>query len=242
MKQKMKALIVEDSRLARVELKNLLKGHPEVEIVGEAANAEIALAFLEQQEVDLLFLDINMPGKNGFEFLAELDEVPLVIFTTAYDEYAIKAFEVNALDYLLKPIEASRLKAALDRVAQELAGQAKEDTENPLQQNSRIFVKDGEQCWLVEIQDIHRMESVGNYTRIYFKDQQAMVHKSLSKIEERLPEEQFFRANRQELIQLRCIAEIVPWFSGNLKAKMEDGTEVEISRRQASKFKKLLSL
>lgn len=238
----MKALIVEDSRLARVELKNLLKEHPEVEIVGEAANAQLAREFLEKEVVDLLFLDINMPGKNGFEFLEGLDEVPLVIFTTAYDEYAIKAFEINALDYLLKPIDTSRLQAALERVAEELVGQQTTPVLNTLQQNSRIFVKDGEDCWLVEIRDIHRMESIGNYTRIHFKNQQALVHKSLTKIEERLSTDQFFRANRQELIQLRFIDDIVPWFSGNLKVKMLDGVEVEISRRQASKFKKLLSL
>ena len=232
----MKALIVEDSRLARVELCALLQAHPEITIVGEAAHVEAALAFLAEQPVDLLFLDINMPGKNGFALLEELEEVPAVIFTTAYDQYAIQAFEVNALDYLLKPIDPNRLAQALKRVHLPPA-----PTPDYLQADSRLFVKEGEHCWLVRLQEVQHFESVGNYTRLHFNGQQALLHKSLTKLEQRLPAQLFFRANRQQIIQLNAITTLVPWFSGSLKVTLTDGTVVELSRRQATRLKQWLS-
>lgn len=234
----MNALIVEDSRLARVELRALLAAHPEVTIVGEAAHVEEALAFMEHHSVELIFLDINMPGQSGFALLEALEEIPPVIFTTAYDTYALQAFEVNALDYLLKPIDPARLAEALKRVS---------PTPPPkvptpyLRLDSRLFVKDGDRCWLVPIQDIHRLESVGNYTRLHFKKEKALLHKSLSQLEQRLPPQQFFRANRQQVIQLSAIVHLEPWFSGGLKATLDDGTIVELSRRQAARLKQLLS-
>jgi len=240
----MKALIIEDSRLARVELRTLLKVYPEVELVGEAANSEEALSLVTLHNPDLFFLDIDLPGKNGFEFLESLDEVPYVVFTTAYDQFAIKAFEYNTLDYLLKPIDSNRLGAAIAKVQQQMSIQTTKAVEvtDTLGLNSRIFVKDQEQCWLVEIQQIRRFESVGNYTRIYFEEEQSLIYKSLNQIEKRLPSQQFFRANRQEIIQLQYIQEMIPWFNGKLKIRMTDKAEVEVSRRQTSRFKKLLSL
>lgn len=240
----MTALIIEDSRLARVELKNMLKVHTNIELLGEAANAEEGLVLINQHQPDLLFLDINMPGKNGFELLEMLEEVPLVIFTTAYDEYAIKAFEYNTLDYLLKPIAVDRLAKAIAKIEQQLKEEEGEDSnkEEKLTLNSRIFVKDGEDCWLVNLAQIRRFESVGNYTKVYFDENKPMIHRSLNKIEERLDTTQFFRANRQQIINLKYIKDISTWFSGNLKVIMQDGEEIEISRRQATKFKNLLSL
>ncbi|MCP4439064.1 MAG: response regulator [Aureispira sp.] len=240
----MTALIIEDSRLARVELKNMLKGHSNIDLLGEAANAEEGLELINKHHPDLLFLDINMPGKNGFELLELLDEVPLVIFTTAYDEYAIKAFEYNTLDYLLKPISKERLGKAIDKVEQQLKTEKEEEEtkEEKLTNSSRIFVKDGEECWLVRLEQIRRFESVGNYTRVFFDENKPLIHKSLNKIEERLDATQFFRANRQQIINLKYIKDINTWFSGNLKVTMQDGEDVEISRRQSAKFKNLLSL
>lgn len=233
----MNALIVEDSRLARVELRALLQAYPEVTIIGEATHVDEALAFLAKQSVDLLFLDINMPGKNGFALLEALDEVPPVIFTTAYDAYAIQAFEVNALDYLLKPIEPARLAAALERVATPTTTNVPID----LPHQSRLFVKDGERCWLLQLQEIQHVESVGNYTRLHFKGQQALLHKSLAQLEARLPPTEFFRANRQVIFQINMVTAIEPWFSGSLRVTLVDGTVVELSRRQATKWKQLLS-
>lgn len=233
----MNALIVEDSRLARVELRTLLQAHPTVNVIGEAAHVDEALAFLAKQSVDLLFLDINMPGKNGFALLEALDVVPPVIFTTAYDAYAIQAFEINALDYLLKPIEPARLAAALERVGDPHPTPPLES----LQPHSRLFVKDGERCWLLRLHEVQHFESVGNYTRLHFNGQQALLHKSLAQLEARLPPTEFFRANRQVIFQINLVTAIEPWFSGSLRVTLQDGTVVELSRRQAMKWKQLLS-
>ncbi|MCH2045252.1 MAG: LytTR family DNA-binding domain-containing protein [Saprospiraceae bacterium] len=239
----MKALIVEDSRLARLELKSMLKAHPKIELLGEAANVDTAFEMIQQQKPDLLFLDINMPEKNGFDLLEMLEDVPIVIFTTAYDQYAIKAFEYNTLDYLLKPISKDRLAKAIQKAEEQFQENTVEATPvSSLSHNSQIFVKDGEHCWLVYLHQVLYFESVGNYTRVFFDKQQPLIHKSLNKIAERLEPSQFFRANRQFIINLKHIQNISTWFSGNLKVIMANGTEIEISRRQASKFKQLLSL
>ncbi|EDY84818.1 LytTr DNA-binding domain family [Verrucomicrobiia bacterium DG1235] len=248
----MRALIVEDSRLARQELKHLLKDFPEITLLGEAANAEQALALIDEHQPDLLFLDIQMPGKDGFQLLEELDHAPHVIFTTAYDQYALKAFDYNALDYLQKPIQKDRLATALNKLAQTLSSPATSSpTQNPepnpqkpvaLSAASQVFVKDGDHCWFVKLADIRLFEIDGSYTRIHFSDQKPMIPKTLNQLEERLDPAAFFRANRQQIVNLTAIANIEPWFSGGLKLTLAGGEEVEISRRQASKFKELTSL
>lgn len=237
----MKALIVEDSRLARLELKELLSIHQGIEVVGEAENAEVAERLIEELDPDLLFLDINMPGKNGFELLESLEAAPQVIFTTAYDEFAIKSFEYNALDYLLKPIKEDRLAKALGKL-QLHSHENKLPKGNYLGPEQQVFVKDGEKCWLVKIEDIRLFEVCGNYSRVYFDQHKPLILRSLNQLEERLDPEHFFRANRQEIINLKKISKIEPWFNGRLKVWMDDQQEVEVSRRQAVRFKELLSL
>jgi two-component system LytT family response regulator len=228
---RMKALIVDDERLGRAELRRLLEPHPEVEIAGEARDAEEALALIEQIQPDLLFLDIQMPGRNGLE---QLDRVPLVIFTTAYDEYALKAFEVNALDYLLKPVSPERLDAALARAAVRKA--------KPVMDGSqRIFVKDGERCWFVTLSDVVLLESEGNYARLYFGGNRPLVLRSLNYLEERLDPATFFRASRKHILNLRFIEGIDPWANGGFLVRLKGGFEVEMSRRQAQKFKEVMS-
>lgn len=240
-----KAVIVEDSRLARNELKALLKGHLDIELVGEAENVDDGLELIQREVPDLLFLDINMPEKDGFELLEMLDEVPITIFTTAFDEYAIKSFEYNALDYLLKPISEDRFGKALDKVRAKLAGQQSEestkDESGRLQNSSQIFIKDGEACWLVRIEEIQLFEIVGNYTRVYFQTHSPLLYKSLQQIEDKLPQAQFFRANRQQIVNTEFIETITPWFNGKLKLKMKIGEEVEVSRRQSAQFKDKMS-
>lgn len=235
----MKALIVDDTRLARQELQHLLKDQADVEVVGEAENVDDALVKIEELRPDLLFLDIQMPGKDGFELLEMLDEVPQVIFTTAYSEFAMKAFEYNALDYLKKPVTTDRLETALSRVKEKI-----ENTEEPqdiLTENSQVFVKDGEKCWFVELRDIWLFEIWDNYTRIYFNDSKPMIPKTLQYMESRLDAKVFFRANRQQIVNMKWIDKIEPWFSGTIRLYLKDGTEVEVSRRQTSKFKELMS-
>ena len=245
----MKAIIVDDERLARNELKRLLENFPKINIVGEAANADEAVQLIDELHPDLLFLDIQMPGKTGFDLLTELEGyVPEVVFTTAYDEYAIKAFEFNALDYLLKPIELHRLSEAIQKVEDELSHQQERVEESKegakvLGDNDQVFVKDGERCWFVRLGKVRLFESMGNYVRLYFDDQKPLVLKSLNALEERLDAKVFFRANRKHIINLQFIDKIEPWFSGGLQVTLRgSGEKIEISRRQAIRFKELLSL
>ena len=220
----MKALIIDDERLARAELRRLLEKHPEVEIVGEARDAEDALSQIGRMEPELLFLDIQMPGANGFELLEQLDRVPLVIFTTAYDDYALKAFEVNALDYLLKPVAPERLAAALAKI-----GGVKPKT--PLGGDQQIFVKDGERCWFVALRDIVLLESEGNYTRLYFGGHRPLVLRSLNYLEDRLDPAIFFRASRKHILNLKFIEAMDAWANGGflvrLKGKHRSGDVAE---------------
>ncbi|KOS07976.1 transcriptional regulator [Flavobacterium akiainvivens] len=246
-----KTIIVEDSRLARNELKELIKHHPELEVIGEAENVDDAYELITSLQPHLIFLDINMPGKDGFDLLEMLDDVPITVFTTAFDEYAIKSFEYNALDYLLKPISDKRFADAVEKVKAKLAAPAATGLQDPdaspqasglLTENSQIFIKDGEKCWLVKLSEVQLFEIVGNYTRVYFADNKPLIYKSLNQVEERLPQHLFFRANRQQVINLQFIKNVDNWFNGKLRAIMNNGTEVEISRRQSALFKEMLSL
>jgi len=237
----MKVLLIDDSRLARQELRNLLKGYPSIEILEEAANAEEAKKQIESLMPDAVFLDIEMPGKNAFELIEELEYLPRIIFTTAYNEYAIQSFEYNALDYLLKPIQEKRFDAAIQKLMAQQEIVKKEKPEM-LGENDQVFIRENEKCWFVKLQEIRLMKNEGNYSKVYFQEHQAMIPRSLQYLEQRLDAKIFFRANRQYIFNLRYIDKIDTWFSGNLKVVLKTGEEVEISRRQALKFKELLSL
>ena len=236
----MKALVIDDSRLARNELKRLLKEFDKVEVMGEAANAMEAKEKIENDKPDLVFLDIQMPGKNGFELLEELEYIPEVIFTTAYDEYAIKAFEYNALDYLQKPVQKDRLAGAISKVAEQREKKevAQEDR---MTENDQVFVKDGEKCWFVTLSKVRLFEVDGNYTKLYFDEEKPMIPRTLNYLESRLDQKTFFRANRQQMINLKWVERIEPWFSGSIKIYMKGGHEVDVSRRQTQRFKDLMS-
>ncbi|MDH7444634.1 LytR/AlgR family response regulator transcription factor [Aquimarina sp. 2201CG14-23] len=236
------AVIVEDSRLARQELKELLKEYPDIEIIGEAENVDQAYKLIVDLNPDILFLDINMPGKNGFDLLEMLDQVPLVVFTTAYDEYAIKSFEYNAFDYLLKPINQERFSKTIEKLKKEISDKRESESKEKLSETSQIFIKEGEKCWLVTIADIRLFEIVGNYTRVYFDKEKPLVYKSLNQIEEKLPAKTFFRVNRQQIINLNTITKVTPWFNGKLKVNLDMDVEIEISRRQSLKFREQLGL
>ena len=242
----MRAIIIDDERLARTELRKLLQDFPEVEVVDEAANADEAINKIDTLQPDLVFLDIQMPGKTGFDMLAELERAPHVIFTTAYDEYALKAFEVNALDYLLKPIEPKRLADAMQKLH---VAEVKENhiiTENfnqsILTEVDQVFVKDGERCWFVKLSDIRLFESVGNYAKVFFGGNKPLILKSLNALEERLDPKTFFRANRKHIVNLRMIEKIEPYFNGGLLLELKGGEKIEVSRRQTVKFKEMMSL
>lgn len=244
----MKAIIIDDERLARTELRKLLQDYPEIEIVDEAANADEGISKIENLNPDLIFLDIQMPGKTGFDMLNELDRAPHVIFTTAYDEFALKAFEVNALDYLLKPVEPKRLADAIHKLnASENNGYGTnhstgELNRNLLTENDQVFVKDGERCWFVKLSDIRLFESVGNYAKVFFGNNKPLILKSLNALEERLDEKVFFRANRKHIVNMRMIDKIEPYFNGGLLLELKGGEKIEVSRRQTVKFKEMMSL
>ncbi len=245
----MRAIIIDDERLARKELNNLLENYPEIEIVDQAVNADEALEKIIQLDPELIFLDIQMPGKTGFELLEELEKVPKVIFTTAYDEFAIKAFDVNALDYLLKPIQEERLKEAITKVlavqASALAERAQEGVSEIKQQlgmNDQVFVKDGDRCWFISLKEIRLFESDGNYIKVYFNNVKPMIHKSLNALDEKLDERNFFRASRKYIINLGWIETIETWFNGGLLVQLKGGEKIEVSRRQAARFKEKMSL
>src|SRR5215212_705045 len=245
----MRAIIIDDERLARTELRKLLQDFPEIEVVDEAANAEEGISKIEAQQPDLIFLDIQMPGKTGFDMLSELERTPQVIFTTAYDEFALKAFEVNALDYLLKPVEPRRLSDAIQKVQQDQNHETSAGISNGtvarnnlLEDDAQVFVKDGERCWFVKLNEIRLFESVGNYAKVYFGNNKPLILKSLNALEERLDEKTFFRANRKHIVNLRMIDKIEPYFNGGLLLELKGGEKIEVSRRQTVKFKEMMSL
>jgi len=237
--EKIEACIIDDSRLARAELKRLLADVGNVSITGEAANAEEAAEVIEATHPDLILLDIQMPGKDGFRLLEELDSVPHVVFVTAYDEYAVKAFEVNALDYLTKPVNPERLEEALHKVRTSRVQTP--DSSEKLHEESRVFVKDGERCWFVRVGDIFLIESEGNYARVHFDDQQPMILKTLTYLEKRLKPDLFFRANRSQIINLKRIEKVDPWFGQSMKLELANGESVEVSRRRSKEFRERMS-
>jgi len=238
----MRALVIDDERLARRELISLLDKYENIEVVDECANVEEAKEAVNKHKPDLLFLDIQMPGKNGFDLISELDAVPTVIFVSAYDEFAIRAFEVNALDYLLKPVHPERLGDAIRKLEDDTESDNEDESNEKLTEDDQIFLKDGEKCWFVSLRDIRLFESEGNYVRVLFHESKPLILRSLNNLEKRLDPKVFFRANRKFIINLKWVSNIEPWFNGGLQVTLKDGEKVEISRRQAAKFKDLMSL
>lgn len=235
-------LLIDDERLARVELQKMLSEFPEINIVGEASNADEAIAMIEKEKPDAIFLDINMPEKTGFDLLQELEKPPAVIFTTAYDEYALKAFESKAMDYLLKPIESERLKEAIEKLKNMIEPRKNGSTNQILFENDQVFIRDGEKCWFIRLNEISHFESVGNYVRVHFGTFKPLIHRSLNALEDRLDSAKFFRVNRQEIINLNYVEKIEPYFSNSYLIQLKNGKSIEVSRRQAQKFRETFTL
>jgi two-component system, LytTR family, response regulator len=245
----MNALIIDDERLARLEFRRLLAAHPEIEICGEAANGPEAVLKIAELRPDVIFLDIQMPGQTGFEMLGELPgPLPLVVFVTAYDEHALRAFEFAAADYLVKPVTASRLAGAIARLTATLPAKPdgpaeEEEPVIPLAASDRVFVRDGDRCWFVAVREIHLLESEGNHTRLHLASGRPLIPRSLRALEERLPDNLFFRANRAQIINVTRIERIEPWFGMALKVWLHSREEgVELSRRQTQIFREMRSL
>ncbi len=236
---KKKVFLVDDELLALEELTTLLSLYSDLEIVGKSDRVEEAIKLCNAHKPDLIFLDINMPGMNGFEFLEQLEELKEVIFVTAYDQFAIKAFEINALDYLLKPVNPARLAEAIQRF--------KSKTSEPLNTEriapeKKIFIKDGDICHFIPVDAIYLLESVGNYVRVYYENQKPLLHKSLSYMESKLPMDVFFRANRQFMINLNFIQKIEPYFNSTLLIVMKSGQKIDLSQRQSVRFREITGI
>lgn len=250
----MKVAVVEDSEFAREGLVSMLKEYPDLEIICSADHPDTALEILNETPADVLFLDIHMPGSSGFDLLARLDYSPLIIFTTAYSEYAIRSFDFNTVDYLLKPISKERLEQAVIKLrerfdslsnSEESALDREYTTEKELSQrlemSSRLLIKDNDECHLVELSSIRYFESCKNEAIAFFGDESAYIKRSLSYLEQRLPVKFFFRANRQYIVNLQEVTSITESISKGFSLIMSDDREIEISRRRAGKLKEILS-
>jgi two-component system LytT family response regulator len=235
----MKVLIIDDERLARGELRRLLAAHPDVQIIGECANALEGKMAIEEMAPDLIFLDIQMPGGSGFDLLATLDTVPAVIFTTAFDQYAIRAFDVSALDYLLKPIEAPRLAVALRKFHKQPDAAKEKPQAAP---DGKVFIKDGDRCWFVAMEQIILFESEGNYTRVYFDRNRPLLLRSLNQLEAKLDPERFLRVSRRQIVNLDFVVDIAPAPAGGMVLTLKDELKIPMSRRRAAQFKQLNGL
>jgi len=240
----MKIFIVEDSRLARQELRTLLAAIPDADIVGEAAELAPARDGIETLQPDLLLLDVELPGATGFDLLDQLEHLPLVVFTTAYDQHALAAFERNALDYLLKPIAPERLEAALAKARERLrpAPVVVVASTGLKGADDMVFLRDGERCWFVRLGDIAGFESCGNYAQAWFDGQRPLINRTLTSLEEKLDPQLFFRASRSHLVNLRWIQGIAPWSNDGYRVTLKDGHQVEVSRRQAKLLREKLEL
>lgn len=239
----MKVAIVDDERLARTELRRLLKPHTDVSIAGEARNVDEAEALLRREAVDLLLLDIQMPDGTGFDLLERLERVPAVVLTTAYDEHAIHAFEINALDYLLKPIAPDRLAQALERARKALQpGDDPRTPGAPKPAIDRVFVRDADRCWLVNVAEIRLLEAEGNYSRVHFGAHRPLILRSLQALEARLNPRLFFRVSRSAIVNLHAVERIDTDVDGSLTVLLRGGPQVKVSRRQSRRLRDELSL
>lgn len=246
--KKYKTIIIDDERLARTELRSILNEYSEIDVIDEAQNGDEGIEKINSLQPDLIFLDVNMPGMTGFEMLKKLDSIPHVIFVTAYDEYALKAFEVNALNYILKPVDIERLNDTIEKLKQieELDFQSESEvTIQPerakLNTTDKVFIKDGEKCYFVKLADVRMLESEGNYVKVHFGNNRPLILRSLNSFEEKLDPTCFFRANRKFIINLDWIEKVENWFNGGLRVELTTGDKVDISRRQAIRFKEILS-
>jgi two-component system, LytTR family, response regulator len=234
--KKISVTIIDDERLAREELKRTLADFPEFEIIGQAKNYEEAKKQIESLKPDLIFLDIQMPGKSGFDLLESLNEVPQVVFTTAFDQYAVKAFDIEALDFLVKPLRRERLALTIERIKKRLG-------KNELQQNDpaekQVFIKDGDKCFFVQLKDVYLVESADNYARLYFNDRKALIKRSLNQLEETLDSSIFFRISRNHIINTKFISQINSLDKGKLQVRLHRGEPMEVSLRQSVLFKSL---
>ena len=239
----MKTVLIDDEELPRRELRRMLERYPQIEVVGEAADATEARVVIAREKPDLLFLDVHMPEESGLDLLATLPAIPRVIFVTAYDQHALRAFEFGAVDYLLKPVETASLRQAVERLGAESPEAEPElaDAESPdivpLTLDQKVLLRDGDRTWFLPVTAIHSAESCGAYVKLWLEHDAPVIHRSLAFLERRLPPTLFFRASRTEMVNVQSVTAVEPWFSGGLRLMLKSGRQVEVSRRQARAFR-----
>lgn len=239
----MKALVVDDEELAREEMHRLLDESRRCSEVLTAGSGEEALRLARIHHVDAMFVDIQMPGLDGFELMAKMEsEIPIII-TTAYSDYAVRAFESGVVDYLVKPIDPERLRVALDRISgSRTSGRETEEVKFSLANDDRVFVRDGGRFWLVTIGEIEMLESCGNYTKIHFPDGPATIRRTLREFSERLDPHVFFRINRERIVNLRKVEAVKSAGGGQLAVEMSGGCSYEMTRSHMVEFQRLMGL
>lgn len=234
--KKIKVIIIDDERLAREEMKRHLQDYFDFEIAREAENADEAEVMIHRMNPDLIFLDIQMPGRSGLDLLESLDNVPQIIFTTAFDHYAVQAFDISAMDYLVKPVRKERFVKALEKIRTKFT-EKENGTKTPYASHT-IFVKEGERFYWIKVREIHLIESTGNYVRLHFCNQKVLVKRSLNQLEKALDAMLFFRINRTEIINEKFIRQIRPLPNGRLGVSLQTGGELVVSVRQSAALKK----
>jgi two-component system LytT family response regulator len=245
----MRTLIVDDESPARERLKRLLADIKDVELVGEAEDGIQAVELIERNKPDLVLLDIQMPGLDGFGVIEALEDPPSVIFVTAYDQYAIHAFEVNALDYLLKPFSRERLETAIQRArGAQAEGRDLSEQLAPLLENlttqgrylTRLAVRDRDRIRVLDAEDIDWIGVDQEQVFVHVGEKAYPIRRTLAKLEARLDPALFFRAHRSAIVNLDRVKEIIPWFQGSHKLRLTTGAEVDLSRAQARALRKIL--
>lgn len=228
---RLKVMIIDDERRAREEIKQHLLHYPDIDIVGEAGNADEAEKLITRFHPDLLFLDIQMPERSGLELLESLERVPEVIFTTAYDQYAVKAFELNALDYLVKPVRNERFAQAIEKA------RTRFPVKPGLPAEHTIFIREGERYYFVKVKEIYLVESAGNYARLYTEGKKLYLKRSLNQLEKSLDPKLFFRISRTEIVNTNYIKQVQPQAKGRLTVILQGGESLEVSTRQSAAFR-----
>ncbi|MBC8185993.1 response regulator transcription factor [candidate division KSB1 bacterium] len=242
-----KAIIIDDEELAREIIKEYLVNFPEIKIISECRDAHEALAAITKHKPDLIFLDIHMPEINGFELLEMLEELPNIIFSTAYDQYAIKAFEVNAVDYLLKPYDAERFELALKRAKKDIESDTKtnetitkllESINKPKDYLDRILIKQSGRIVIISTSEIYLIKAADDYAEIHTTKESYLIQQSLNHLESRLDPDKFLRVHRSYITNINAIKDIVSWASGRYKLFLKNGNEISVSRSGYQKLKR----
>ena len=245
----LRALIVDDESLARDTIRLLAEEMPELEVVAESENGLQAIEHIQTHNPDLVFLDIQMPDKNGFEVLAEVGaaNMPDVIFVTAYDQYALRAFEAHAIDYLLKPFDDNRFRTAVQRATALIRQRQANDLPNKLaallgnetvahflpkpEYTTRLMVKNRDTIYFVEADDINSIEAAGDYVTLHADGKRHLIRETMTRMEQQLNPKHFIRIHRSTIVNLSYVAELKPYFHGDYIVYMKDGRELKLSRR-----------